>query len=296
MTKERENAILSESLRVLDDWSAMVCKDATINDLDYQAIEQARKNYFSKFPEQALWSSEWDNITFLNKAKITIRGNITRTAILLLGKSESEHFLSPSETKIRWILKDRENLEKDYSIFTPPFILAVDKVFAKIRIIKFRYLRDETLFPEEVDQYEPYVIREALNNCIAHQDYANLAGMINVIEKEDELIFTNLGSFIPESIEKVISEDAPEEIYRNPFLSHAMFNLKMVDTIGSGIKSMFNYQRKKFFPMPEYDFSKGKVKVTIIGKVLDINYAKTLIQHPELSLQEIMMLDKVQKK
>ena len=42
-----------------------------------------------------------------------------------------------------------------------------------------------TLFPDEVLQYEPYLIREFLHNCIAHQDYA-LGGKINVIESEDD--------------------------------------------------------------------------------------------------------------
>ena len=30
-------------------------------------------------------------------------------------------------------------------------------------------MRSDTLFPDEVDSYDPYIIREALNNCIAHQ-------------------------------------------------------------------------------------------------------------------------------
>jgi ATP-dependent DNA helicase RecG len=208
---------------------------------------------------------------------------------------ESEHFINPAEAKMRWILKDKDGTEKDYAIFSCPLLLSVDDIFRKIRNLKYRYLRDDTLFPEEVDQYEPYVIREAINNCIAHQDYTR-GGRINVVEKDDELIFSNVGSFIPGTVENVIREDAPEEMYRNPFLATAMFNLKMVDTIGSGIRRMFAYQRKRFFPMPEYDFSGGKVKVTITGKVLDLNYAKLLAQNPELSLAEIMMLDKVQKR
>jgi len=214
---------------------------------------------------------------------------------LLLGKSESEHYISPAEAKIRWILKDKEGNEKDYSIFNCPFLLEVDNVFNKIRNLKYRYIRDNTLFPDEIDQYEPFVLREAINNCIAHQDYS-LGGRINVIEKEDELIFTNLGAFIPLNIENVIKENAPQETYRNPFLVTAMFNLKMVDTIGSGIRRMFNFQRVRFFPMPDYDFSENRVKLTITGKVLDIDYAKVLARNPDLTLEEIILLDKVQKK
>jgi len=70
----------------------------------------------------------------------------------------------------------------------------------------------------------------------------------------------------------------------------------MVDTIGSGIRRMFNYQRIRFFPMPDYDFSDNRVKLTITGKVLDIDYAKVLARNPALTLEEIILLDKVQKK
>ncbi|MBV6513135.1 MAG: hypothetical protein FMNOHCHN_02661 [Ignavibacteriaceae bacterium] len=277
------------------DWSAVVCENASLDDLDPQAIAKARENYKNKFPEQSDLINSWSDETFLNKARITILGKITRTAILLLGKPESEHFISPAEAKIRWILKDNNNIEKDYAIFSCPFILSVDQVYRKVRNLKYRYIRDNSLFPEEVDQYEPFLIREALHNCIAHQDYS-IGGRINVIEKEDELVFTNGGEFIPGNIESVIQKDAPAERYRNPFLVTAMFTLNMVDTIGSGIRRMFNFQRNRFFPMPEYDLSENRVKVSIIGKVLDSDFAKALLQNPDLSLEEIIMLDKLQKR
>lgn len=278
----------------LEDWSAEVVEEATINDLNPTAIALARNNFKNKYPEMAEEVEIWDDITFLNKAKLTIKGKITRTALILLGESEAEHFLSPADIKIRWKLVNRDNQDLDYEIFEMPLLLSVEKAFAKVRNLKYRYLQDGTIFPTEVTQYEPFSIREALNNCIAHQDYSK-AARINLIEFEDRLVFSNYGAFIPESVEKVVLEDAPEETYRNPFLARAMFNLKMVDTVGGGIKKMFNYQRARFFPMPEYDISGGKVKMTLIGKVLDVNYAQRLAKDQELTLEEIIMLDKVQK-
>ncbi len=277
------------------DWSAEIVREATIDDLDNQAITVARINFKDKFPAKSVEVDQWDDLTFLNKAKLAIKGKLTRTAIVLLGKEESEHFISPSEIKIRWILKDIKGVEKDYRIESCPLLLAVDKIYARIRNLKYRYLKPGSLTPEEVDQYEPYSLREAINNCIAHQDYTK-GGRINVIETDDQLIFTNYGSFIPGSVEKVIRDDAPEEFYRNRFLVTAMVNLKMVDTIGSGIRKIFNYQRERFFPMPDYDLSDNKVKVTIIGKTLDLKYATVLAQNQDLTLEEIVMLDKVQKK
>ncbi len=277
------------------DWSVGICEDAEISDLSEEAIIKAKELYTVKNPDLAEDIQQWDDITFLNKAKLCIKGKITRTAIILLGKPESEHFINPAVATITWILKDRDNIEKDYTHFSCPFLLNIEKVYNKIRNLKYRYLPDNSLFPEEVDCYAPYIIREALNNCIAHQDYS-LSGKINVVESEESiLIFSNVGSFIPKSVENVIATDAPESKYRNRFLSNAMVGLNMIDTIGSGIKRMFKIQSKKFFPLPDYTLDNETVKVAITGKVLDINYAKKLAQMPSLSLEEIMMLDKVQK-
>jgi ATP-dependent DNA helicase RecG len=281
--------------KVINDWSAVICSEASIEDLDPKAIAIARQNYAGKFPDKAIEISEWDDLTFLNKAKLAIKGKVTRTAIMLLGKEESEHFLNPVEAKIRWVLKDSQSNDKDYFIASMPLLLAVDKIYQKIRKLTYRYIKDGTLFPDEIAQYDPYTIREAINNCIAHQDYAKGGGRINVIEKDDELIFSNIGTFIPNSVEEVVIEDSPEEYYRNPFLATAMFNLRMVDTAGGGIRKMFLSQKERFFPMPDYEFSNEKVKLTIIGKILDEDFARVLVKNRNLNLLDILMLDKVQK-
>ncbi len=277
------------------DWSAEIVDNATISDLSQEAIKEARVQFTRKNKNLENVISNWDDITFLNKSKLTIKGKITNTAILLLGKQESSHFINPATSKITWILRDKDNLEKDYAHFSCPLLLDVDEVYKKIRNLKYRYLQEETLFPDEVDQYDSFVIREALNNCIAHQDYS-LGGKINLVEREDgELTFINMGDFIPHSIEQVIISDAPEPKYRNPFLAEAMVNLNMIDTMGSGIKRMFIIQKNKYFPLPDYELSNQKVKVKIFGKIIDMNYAKKLAEFEDLTLEEIILLDKVAK-
>lgn len=278
------------------DWSASICHGATLDDLDPDAIALARREYLTKHPQHAYSAKGWDDASFLNKAKVTIKGQITRTAILLLGKPESSHFLNPATPTITWILKDRDGIEKDYEHFSCPLLVNADKVFRKIRNLKYRYMAEGTLFPEEVDQYDPFVIREPLNNAIAHQDY-QLGGKISVVEFEDgRLCFSNPGSFIPGSVEEVIRSDAPESRYRNRFLAEAMVNLNMIDTIGSGIRKMFVTQKNRFFPLPEYQLGRGMVQVTITGRVLDISYARKLAEMPNLSLDDIILLDRVQKR
>ncbi|WP_461506900.1 RNA-binding domain-containing protein [Rhodopirellula baltica] len=283
------------------DWSAGICEEASIADLDPEALTLAKTEYVNKHTNdprkehlvKEVW--EWDDETFLNKAKVCINGKITRTAILLLGRPESTHYLSPSVAQMSWILKDEDGLEVDYQHFEPPFLSAVDDLFARVRNLTVRHLPDGTLFPIEVSQYDPWVLRETLHNCIAHQDYS-CGGRINVVEQPDSLLFTNLGKFIPGSVEEVITRDAPQEFYANPFLARAMVNLNMIDTIGSGIKRAFTLQRNRNFPLPTYDLSQeNRVQVRVIGRILDANYTRMLMSQTELSLLDVVALDKVQK-
>ncbi len=296
MTDDRLQTILSE-LIITDDWSVAVVDGATIDDLDPEAIEKARKEYVKRNPFRKAEISAWDDAKFLDKAKITINGKITRAALVLLGKEESEHLLSPYVACIRWSLREVGSTQnKDYEILPMPMLLSVDRLYNKVRNVKYRLVRPDSLFPDEMLRYDMFNIREPLNNAIAHQDYTKCA-RIEVVEYEDDhIIFQNYGTFLPESVENVVTKDCPESVYRNRFLVEAMRNLNMIETEGGGIKKMFVNQRVRLFPMPEYDLSDGKVRVTIIGKVIDENFARILTDNPELHLDDIMLLDKVQKK
>lgn len=294
ITESRRQAILHE-IEVNEDWTADIIPEASINDLDTEALAKARIEFIKRNPKYSIEIDQWDNVKFLNKAKLTRKGAITRTAMILLGKEEEEHLLG-STVKIRWNLKSIDNQDKDFEVFSIPLILAVDEVYKKIRNLKYRYLRDNTLFPDEVLRYDPFCIREPLHNAIAHQDYSKGA-RINVVEFEDDhLVFSNYGVFLPKSVENVVLKDTPEEVYRNPFLVEAMKNLDMIETQGGGIRKIFNHQRARFFPMPDFDLSDNKVKVTITGKILDEEFARILVKNPNLSLQDILLLDKVQKR
>ncbi|MDR3340177.1 MAG: transcriptional regulator [Candidatus Symbiothrix sp.] len=275
------------------DWSRNIVPDASFDDLDKEAILKARKEYKKKHPALIQDVDGWDDVTFLNKAKVMLNGQITNTAILLLGKDEASPLLSPAIAQISWILKDDPS---DYEHFHTPFILTVEKALSRIRNLKYRHLGFTTLFPDEVYLYDNWVIREALHNCVAHQDYGK-SGRIHLLEYKTKLIFENLGSFIPDSVEEAIKFDSPQHYYRNPFLSEAMVNLNMIDTIGSGIKKMFIKQKERFFPMPDYDISdESRTRVTILGEIINDNYAHQLKTRPELSLDDVIALDKVQKK
>ena len=280
------------------DWSRQIIENATIDNLDKEALDIARKQFKIKNKGKSI-ASEIDNmsdIDFLNKAKVTLDGKITFAAMLLLGKNDDDYLMNGYTPRMTWKLYDEKNVI-DYEHFGIPFIINVEKIKNKIRNLRYRYMINEnTLFPNEVDQYDNYILRELLNNCIVHQDY-RLKGIINLMEFKDKLIITNEGNFIPQNIENVLKDGYSSPYYRNQFLANAMVNLNMIDTVGSGIRRIYNIQKEKFFPMPDYDLNEeNRVKVTLYGKIIDEKYSKILFEKTNLSIDKVMLLDRVQKK
>ena len=100
-----------------------------------------------------------------------------------------------------------------------------------------------------------------------------------------------------EKPEQYVLESRTPHNYRNPFLAHAMTMLNLIDHMGYGIKRMYQDQVKRYFPLPDYDFSRhGEVKLTIPGAVIDQAYSQTLIANTDLAIQDIIALDRVQKR
>lgn len=279
------------------DWSKQVIEGATIDNLDQGAIRLAREKYKEKMAQDPI-SKEVDGMSdeqFLTNMKLLIGGKVTNAAMLLLGNSDFDYLFTAAPS-IMWRLYGVDGTDKDYAIFKIPFINVVDKVFAKVRNLTYRYMPNQmTLFPMETEQYDSWLMRELLNNSIAHSNY-QLGGRIYVNEFDDKIKITNPGDFIPQRIENVLEVSYNPPFYRNQLLAEAMVAFHMIDTATLGIRRAYNIQKAKYFPMPDYDFSSGvQVDVTVYGKTLDDNYMHILYDHPELNLQDAFLLDKVQK-
>lgn len=280
------------------DWTAQLVPNATIDDLDELAIATARIMY-KKVHKSSIPAEEIDSWTveeFLANSRVMRDGQLTRAAILLLGKPLSLQKIHPAVAQITWTWEDKDETVIDYEHFTIPFILTVDKVLAKIRNKTMRELPGGTLFPDTMKQYDDYTVREALHNCIAHQDYT-LQQRISFVEGNDKLYYGNGGSFIPGTIENALEHKGPQRHYRNECLCTGMVNFNMIDTVGRGIKKIFDEQRNRFFPMPDYEIDNNQrsVGVTIYGKMLDEKYSSLLKENKGLTLKECVWLDAIQK-
>lgn len=285
--------------RPVDDWSAHAIEKATIkDDLDEMAITKARimfKKVHDNIPSEMVdgWSVE----ELLKHSGLLKNGKITRGALLLLGKSTVAYKLAPAVPQITWTLVNEEGRKIDYKHFTIPFIMTVDEVLGKIRNLTMREMPGGTLFPDKLMQYDDFVIREVMHNAIAHQDYT-LCQRINLIEAPDYLYYSNAGTFFPGTLENALDTLKQQKFYRNECLCKGMVSFNMIDTVSSGIQTMFYKQKERHFPMPDYDIDENvpEVNVKIYGRLIDERYVDLLKRDSSLSLKECIWLDAIQKK
>ncbi len=275
------------------DWTAQIVDDATYDDLDEAALAYARRKYAEKHektvsPEEV---AAWPLKTFLDRAYLTRNGRITRAALLLVGKELSAHLLSPNIAQLVWKLVGEEQANE---IFYPPYVLATSALYSRIRNVQIRWVVQGTLQSTEVPKYKERMVLEALHNCIAHQDYSQNA-RVTVTEYVDRLVLENRGSFYDGKPEDYILGERSPSSYRNPQLVKAMRELNMIDTMGYGIHQMYADQRKRYLPLHDYDLSDRSVRMTIYGHVVDEAYSSLLVKRPDLSLEDVCLLDRIQK-
>jgi ATP-dependent DNA helicase RecG len=280
------------------DWSKQLIEGAGIECLDIAAIQIARKNYKAKQNREHI-SDEVDKMSdeqFLTKLKLLVGGKLTNAAMVLLGNADCDRFLEPP-ARLMWRYYGSGDMVKDYEEFNIPFIMVVDKIYAKLRNLTYRYMPNQnTLFPSETRQYDASLLRELLNNCIVHQDYT-IGGRVYLDEYEDAIVITNPGTFLPGDIREVLKPGYTAPYYRNQLLADSMVKFNMIDTVQMGIRKVFNIQRNRYFPMPDYILdTPQKVSVKVYGKILDENYTRLLFGQEELSIDKVFLLDQIQKK
>ena len=293
LREDRRHAILAE-LMADQDWSARTVAGATVADLDPAAIAKARAKYTEKHQNER-WAGEiadWSVEQFLAKARMTTHGQLNRAALLLLGRAECVDWLSPQPAEILW----KVPAERIALPFGPPFVLTTTEVGQRIRNPNIKLFPEIELLAVELPRYDAQVILEGLHNCIAHQDYEQ-AGRVVVEEWQGHLRLNNLGGFVDGRPEDYFEGRRTPEKYRNYRLVEAMRLIGMIDRGGFGIRDMVATQRKRYLPLPDYEGSSANQTVFhIYGQTIDKNYSQLLMERSDLPLEQVVWLDRVQKK
>ena len=289
---DRLAAILAEPL-IGQDWSAAVVPGATLAELDPEALALARRQFASKHAKQR-WAPEianWNDATLLDRARLTVHGQLTRSALLLLGRTDSASRLLQHPAEILW----KAPQEREAHPFGPPFLLTTSDVMARIRNPMIKLFPDSQLIPVQVLRYETRLVLEALHNTLAHQDYERSERVV-LEEWPSRLRLESAGSFVDGRPQDYFTGERTPSLYRNPWLAAAMNEIGMIDKAGFGISDMVKIQRERFLPLPDYNGSdERKTVFNVMGQSLSLDYSRLLMREPGLDLATVLLLDLLQK-
>jgi len=279
-----------------DDWSARVCRGASMSDLSGAAITAAKrifaqKNVGREYTTDLLVA---DDATFLLKLGLISEGSLTNGAMVLFASPESASKVDPAP-EVAWILRDSCGETLSGEVFRGSLILGMESALALVRNPRYIYAVDpNSTDTMETERYDMSVLREILYNAIAHQDYT-MKGRINLIETEVGVDIVNQGDFIPGSAEMLLSGGYMPPYYRNRLLTTAMKSIGMIETYGGGIVRTMRVQKDRCLPLPEYNIRDGSVSVQVYGKVLDRNFSMTMFVNKDMDIRTAFLLDRAQK-
>ena len=236
-------------------FDAAQCAGAAMDDLDAEAmfrfIRVARRARQFPLPEG---TPAADLLRHLNLLK---RGRLTNAAVLLFGNAP-QRFLISSEVKCAHF--HGTELAKpipSYQVYKGTVFELVDQAvdFVLSKIALSVGTRAESVQAPVAYEIPKEVVTEAIVNAIAHRDYTD-SSSVQVMLFADRLEVMNSGRLPPAlTVEKL--RVAHQSLPANPLLAEAMYLLRYIEKMGTGIVDMFRRCAEAGLSPPEFDVGSG---------------------------------------
>jgi ATP-dependent DNA helicase RecG len=231
-------------------------KDSAISDLD---AKLARRYIETRLPgRRPATKRALADLGFLDD-----KGNLRLATLLAFGKHPQKHNRRFGVEVLRFEgsitgkpqLRDRAELEGPL----PKLVEAADRrVYEEMR-------RDAVvrgLVREEVPEFPPVVVREALVNALVHRDYGARGAAVQVRIFDDALEVESPGT-LPAYISV---ENLREAQYsRNPKIMDVMQRLRFVEEAGQGIDRMYAEMEDALLSPPEFEERSSSFLVRLRG-------------------------------
>jgi len=282
------------------DFSSTICPGLTIADLDVNAISKLKEAYSKKQDNQQFLALPNDQA--LSDLRLTVGNGITFAALILVGKKEVIQKHLPQSSIY---LEYRNTLTQinfdNRQIFSEPYYLTIEKLWelinqrnGKVPVQQGPYIFDIPFFNKEV-------IREAINNAIAHRDYRRTSEVV-IKQFPNEMHITNPGGFpLGVTLDNLLTVNSTP---RNRLLADIMAKTGVVERAGQGIDKIYYQTITESKPEPDYAKSDNyQVELRLSAIVEDKAFALFIHQFQQerkdtekLSVQDVITLNKIRKR
>jgi ATP-dependent DNA helicase RecG len=296
MSDEEMFAILSEQE---PDFSEKICNDINIDDLDNAAITKLKEAYAEKQNNaHFLTLSDYQALSDLGLIK---GSKVTYAALILVGKENViKSTLPQAAINLEYRNQSSQIVFDNREIFTQPYFLSIDLLWSAINSRNGKIPVQQGAFIFDIPYFNKEVIREAINNAVAHRDYSKTSEVV-IKQYPTELIITNPGGFpIGVNLSNLITVNSTP---RNRLLSDVLAKTGVVERSGQGIDKIFYQTISEAKPSPNYNYSDNyQVELRLSGVVEDKAFAMFIrrIQQDrkdgeKLSVHEVIALNEIRK-
>jgi len=262
MTPEKLEQIFAEAE---PDFSARICKEATIDDLDHLAIEIFRKRWHRRSGNDELLHIS--SAQLLEDAELLVDGGVTYAALILLGarKALGIH-LAQAEAIFEYRSKETSLPFQQRKEYRKGFFLYYDDLWNTINLRNDEYQYQDGLFMLTVPSFNELVIREAILNAVSHRDYRH-AGSVFIKQYPTKIELVSPGGFPPGiTPENILWKQNP----RNRRIAEVFARCGMVERSGQGANRMFHLCARESKQPPDYSGTDDyEVFLTLYGEVQD---------------------------
>ncbi len=274
MRPERHDAIVHEPI-IGHDWSADICTEATMDDLDHDAITALKRRWAEKSrrPEYLTYSDK----KTLHDLNLTHDDGITNAAVILLGSEELlAKALPGAEIIFEWRQEAGKTNHDFRDTWRDAFLIEYEEVWNAINARNLRVPFHEGLIQREVFAFHEKSIREALMNAVAHRDYTKIEQSIFIEASPEAFLIESPGGFPPGvTIDNVLTA----HVWRNRRLMEVLDKIGMVERSGQGMDDIFRFTIADGKGFPDLSKSdKMAVRLNIPAVVIDPGFVKFLEQ------------------
>ena len=293
MTEDMLKRIFDEGV---PDFSAQICKGASIDDLSVEAVEEFRKRWIRKSGNKAIGQLSIQQL--LLDAELVIEEGVTYAALVLFGKRRAlGEFLAQSEVIFEYRSKETAGPANQRIEFREGFFLYYEKLWETINLRNDIQHFQDGLFMQDIPTFSEGSIREAMLNAISHRDYQN-PGSVFIRQFPEKIEITSPGG-LPSGVtaENIIDRQMP----RNRRMAEAFSRCGLVERSGQGANRMFEEAIEQSKSLPDFNNTdEYQVCLLLNGQVKDIEFLKFLEKVSKdrtesFSTYELLVLDVIHK-
>ena len=274
MSEDRLRAIFAESGR---DFSAEVCPDLALSDLDHDAIETFRQRWIIK-EEKAEKSQVAEHLCSLSVEQLLTdidamaNGKLCYAALILFGTGSAlNRYLAQSEIVFEYRSSDASGPAQDRKEFRSGFFNYYDELWTLINLRNDKQDFQEGLFVTPISTFSERPVREAILNAVCHRDY-QLGGSIFIRQFARRLEIDSPGG-LPHgiTIENILDRQNP----RNRRIAEILTRCGLVERSGQGMNLIYEELIKQSKPEPDFARTdQYQVGLTLHGTVQDPAFVK----------------------